>query len=173
MLMVSSISSSAPASHVCQDRQLTAETQVSGKFQRPQEGVGQPAPRALRARGLGQLRDGAGQPRFGDEVCVVFARPRIHIVPEVFARANHTQRAPAGGWYWRLPQKRTADCPGRPLAAPKSAGSNGRGTGPQPRGCARTADAEQRQPHAGAGGAGTSSRPEPSSTVSGVWPPPS
>eukprot|EP01046_Picozoa_sp_COSAG06_P001445 COSAG06_NODE_47_length_29196_cov_53.194178_15_plen_74_part_00 len=43
---------------MCRDRRA-AETQVSGKFQRPQEGAGQPAPRALRARGLGQLRSSA------------------------------------------------------------------------------------------------------------------
>ena len=36
-----------------------AETQVFGEFQWPREGVGQPAPRALRARGLGQLRSSA------------------------------------------------------------------------------------------------------------------
>jgi hypothetical protein len=38
---------------VCRDRRA-AETQVFGEFQRPQEGVGQPAPRAL-----GQLRSSA------------------------------------------------------------------------------------------------------------------
>jgi hypothetical protein len=43
---------------VCRDRRA-AKTQVFDESQRSQEGVGQPAPRALRARGLGQPRSSA------------------------------------------------------------------------------------------------------------------
>ena len=43
---------------MCRDRRA-AKTQVFDESQRSQEGVGQPAPRALRARGLGQPRSSA------------------------------------------------------------------------------------------------------------------
>ena len=37
--------------------------------------------RAERARTWAAAQERVGQPGFGDEVCVVVARPRIHIVP--------------------------------------------------------------------------------------------